>query len=130
MSDFRLLVGSIEHPYEKTQFSHDAAKEISMLHGTALKAVIWCLTIIGLTPAMVLAVAALAFGWLSSPSIAIPPEEASGTRLVLRSSTWFQIGPIRIDDWHPRVWAAAIIAVGIVLIMLALFALLHVPREA
>ena len=47
-----------------------------MLHGTALKAVIWCLTIIGLTPAIVLAVVALAFGLLASPAVAISPEDA------------------------------------------------------
>lgn len=102
-----------------------------MLHGTALKVVIWCLTIVGLTPAVFLAFAALVFGLLRNPTAVISPDAPPELRTVaLRDSFWFQIGPIRVEEWHPRVWAGVVLAVGIASIVIALIALLHVPRAA
>jgi hypothetical protein len=95
-----------------------------MLHGSVLKTVIWCFTIIGLTPALLLALLALAFTALAGETRPPTPRAVP----VLRSNFWLQVGPIRLEDWHPRAWASMVLAVGAVLIIVALFFLLHVPR--
>ena len=95
-----------------------------MLHGAASKTVIWCVTIMGLTPAFLLALLALASAALAGETRSPTPEAI----LVLRSNYCLQAGPIRLEDWHPRAWASMVLAVGAVLIMVALFFLLHVPR--
>lgn len=95
-----------------------------MLHGPSLKAIVWCFTIAGLTPAVLLALVALAFAALSDG--AEPPHLGEGP--VLRSNYWLQVGPVRVDDWHPRGWAAFALVVGATLVVIALAFLLHVPR--
>jgi hypothetical protein len=96
-----------------------------MLHGPTLKVVVWCFTIAGLTPAFLLALLALAFSVLTGVVSPSPPEG----ELVFRSNEWFQVGPVRVDDWHPRAWAALALVVGAALVVVALTFLLHVPRR-
>jgi hypothetical protein len=96
-----------------------------MLHGPAMKAVVWFVTIAGLTPAVVLALAALAHTALRALGTPSPPEG----KLVLRSNIWLQVGPFRIDDWHPRAWPAVVLLVGAVLVVTALAILMHVPKD-
>ena len=100
-----------------------------MLHGATVKAAIWCLTIIGLTPALVLALAALVFESLHRSKDLAPTEEGSSSQVVFQHHFWVQIGPIRVENWHPRAWAAILIAAGAILIVIALFFLLHVSLE-
>ena len=97
-----------------------------MLQGPVLKAVVWCVTIAGLTPAVLLALVALVF---TAQSHGVTPSHSDAVP-VLRSNYWLQIGPVRIDDWHARAWAGVVVVVGAALVVVALFFLLHVPRAS
>jgi hypothetical protein len=92
-----------------------------------LKALIWCLTAVGLIPALCLACT----GGLSLIAQHQVESGLRGTipsgREVFRhdSYAFIQIGPARIS-FYPRCWAVVVLLVGILLVVVALFVTLHV----
>ena len=90
-----------------------------------MKFLLWCMVVVGLLPCVLLALAGLAY-WRQAAK-----RDSFGSSDVLVHDEYFQIGT---GSWscqlYPRLWAFALLALGVMALVVALVALLHVPKNS
>jgi len=91
-----------------------------------LKALFWCFTIVGLMGPVFLA----ALTWNSAtalPEMDKEPRPATANAFTLIHTWEIRLWPLSMG-YYPHVWAAAMILLGSVLVVLGIFSILHVPK--
>ena len=91
-----------------------------------MKVLVWVVTMIGLIPAFALI---LCIAWALGPSRTeldrahpIAGTDQNVHRVLVSQSILF--GSWRVE-WYPRIWAAIMLALGVLLVVAGLFVLLH-----
>ncbi len=89
----------------------------------------WVILILGIVPSLFVVGGILFGAWKNNVDVDLLVKGVSNSQeemfVVTRHAGW-SIGPIALN-FHPRVWAAGLSAVGIVFLVTGLVILLHVP---
>lgn len=100
-----------------------------MTSALLMKGLLWLVLIVGLIPPLIIIGGTLVGSLKNYEDPDLSKNDTpltQGEMFVVTRHAGFSVGPLTIS-FHPRIWPAALGAVGIVFLVTGLFVLLHLP---